>query len=124
MIHQAALIKGIEGIELVGSWDITESNVSEMKKLLADEGLGCVSIIPDLFSQKRWGLGSFSAKSAAIRQQALEETRSVCPIAREMKCPLINLWLGEIRALIAKGDATASTRWMRQLLMGTSHAAA
>ena len=35
MIRQAALIKGIEGIELVGSWDITESNVSEMKKLLA-----------------------------------------------------------------------------------------
>jgi L-rhamnose isomerase len=76
-----------------------------MKKLLADEGLGCVSIIPNLFSQKRWGLGSFSAKSAAIRQQALEETRSVCRIAREMTCPLINLWLGEIRALIAKGDS-------------------
>jgi sugar phosphate isomerase/epimerase len=95
MIHQAALIEGIEGIELVGSWDITESNVAEMKKLLADEGLGCVSIIPDLFSQKRWGLGSFSAKSAAIRQQALEETRSVCRIAEEMRCPLINLWLGQ-----------------------------
>jgi xylose isomerase len=26
--------------------------------------------------------------------------------------------LGEIRALIAKGDATASNRWMRQLLLG------
>ena len=32
--------------------------------------------------------------------------------------------LGEIRALIAKGDATASTRWMRQLLLGTPCAAA
>jgi len=95
MVRQAAEIEGIEGIELVGSWDITESNVSEMKTLLSDEGLGCVSIIPDLFSQKRWGLGSFGAKSADIRQQALDETRSVCRIAQEMGCPLINLWLGQ-----------------------------
>ena len=130
----------------------------------------------------------------------MEGTRSVCRIAEEMTCPLINLWLGqdgydyplttdyreqravlmegirtvaeefpdqrnslrgwystdqkplsrrwaaavresvaflraveellteerlgEIRALIAKGNATASTRWMRQVLLGTSHAAA
>ncbi len=95
MVRQAAQIEGIEGIELVGSWDITESNVAEMKTLLTDEGLGCVSIIPDLFSQKRWGLGSFGAKNSDIRQQALDETRSVCRIAQEMGCPLINLWLGQ-----------------------------
>ena len=95
MVRQAAEIPGIEGIELVGSWDVTEKNVGEIKHLLADHKLACVSIIPDLFSQKRWGNGSLSAKDPEIRRQALEETRMVSRIAREIGCPLINLWLGQ-----------------------------
>jgi len=95
MIRQAAAIPGIKGIELVGSWDITEDNVEEVAGLLKENNLECVSIIPDLFSQKRWGNGSFSAKDANIRQQALDETRMVSRIARRLGCPLINLWLGQ-----------------------------
>lgn len=95
MIRQAAAIPGISGIELVGTWDITESNVDEMEASLKESGLTCVSIIPDLFSQKRWGNGSFSAKDPAIRRQALDETRSVARIAGRLGCPLINLWLGQ-----------------------------
>jgi sugar phosphate isomerase/epimerase len=95
MIRQAAAIPGIEGLELVGTWDITEKNVAEVKGWLSDSRLTCVSIIPDLFAQKRWGNGSWSAKDAGTRKQALEETRMVSRIAREMGCPLINLWLGQ-----------------------------
>jgi len=95
MIRQAASIPGIEGIELVGSWDITESNTREVAAMLEETGLKCVSIIPDLFSQKRWGNGSFSAKDSEIRRQAVEETRSASRIARQIGCPLINLWLGQ-----------------------------
>lgn len=95
MIRQAASIHGIEGIELVGTWDITETNASEIDSWLKDAGLACVSIIPDLFSQKRWGSGSLSAKSQQTRLAALEECRSVARIARQVRCPLINLWLGQ-----------------------------
>ncbi len=95
MIRQAAAIPGVEGIELVGTWDITEKNVGEVREWLRESGLACVSIIPDLFSQKRWGKGSLSAKDAEIRRQALEEIRSAGRIAREMGCPLLNLWLGQ-----------------------------
>jgi sugar phosphate isomerase/epimerase len=95
MIRQAASIPGIEGLELVGTWDITKKNVKTMKCLLDDHGLACVSIIPDLFSQKRWGSGSFASKDPAIRRQAIDETRIVCELAEEMGCDLINLWLGQ-----------------------------
>lgn len=95
MIKQAAAIPGIEGIELVGTWDVTEQNFREVKAMLDDHGLACVSIIPDLFSQKRWGRGSFSSRDLAIRQQAMDESRSVCRIAEALGCPLINLWLGQ-----------------------------
>lgn len=95
MLRAAATIPGITGVELVGTWDIREDNMAEIKNSLHEDNLSCVSIIPDLFSQKRWGLGSFSAKDAAIRQQALEETRSAARIARYLGCPLVNLWLGQ-----------------------------
>lgn len=95
MLHDAAGIPGIEGVELVGTWDIREDNMADVKEWLAKEKLDCVSIIPDLFSQKRWGLGSFSAKDATIRQQAVDETRAAASIARYLGCPLVNLWLGQ-----------------------------
>lgn len=95
MIRQAAAIPGVKGIELVGTWDITEQNADEVAGWLKEEDLACVSIIPDLFSQKRWGNGSFSAKDPAIRKQAAEETRAVCRIARRLGCPVIDLWLGQ-----------------------------
>lgn len=95
LIRQAAAIPGIQGVELVGTWDITEQNAREVKTWLDDAGLACVSIIPDLFSQKRWGRGSLAAKDSTIRRQALDETLSVARIARQLGCPLVNLWLGQ-----------------------------
>ncbi|MDI4644485.1 sugar phosphate isomerase/epimerase family protein [Cohnella hashimotonis] len=95
MLRQAAEIDGIQGVELVGSWDITDSTVEEVGDLLDKNNLQCVSIIPDLFAQKRWGGGSFAAKSASVREQALEETMKMAELARKLKCPLINVWPGQ-----------------------------
>jgi len=53
MLKRAAKIPHVTGIELVGTWDIRPDNVREMKKLLSELGLECVSIIPDLFADKR-----------------------------------------------------------------------
>jgi sugar phosphate isomerase/epimerase len=95
LIRQAARIPEVEGVELVGSWDITEGNASEIKEWLDAEKLTCVSLIPDLFSQKKWGLGSFSAKSLETRRDALEATRSLSRVAVNIGCPLITLWFGQ-----------------------------
>lgn len=95
MVRQAAAIPGISGLELVGTWDVTRDNVRDMKRMLDDHGLKCVSVIPDLFSQQRWGRGSFSSKSLAIRRQAIEETVILSELAGELGCGLVNLWLGQ-----------------------------
>ncbi|OAM87291.1 sugar phosphate isomerase/epimerase [Termitidicoccus mucosus] len=95
MIRQAATIDGVQGLELVGSWDITRKNVKEVQALLVGNGLECVSIIPDFFSHKQWGSGSFCAKDPTIRRLSLEEARTAARIAREMSCPLVNFWLGQ-----------------------------
>jgi xylose isomerase len=95
MIRQAAAIPGVTGVELVGTWDITRENVDQMGSLLTKHGLACASIIPDHFSQKRWGRGAFTSKDPSIRAQALEETFIAAELARKLGCTLINLWPGQ-----------------------------
>jgi xylose isomerase len=95
MIRQASEIAGVTGVELVGTWDVTPRNVDEIGGLLEKHRLACASIIPDHFSQKRWGRGAFTAKDPAIRAQALEETLAAAEMARKLRCTLINLWPGQ-----------------------------
>jgi xylose isomerase len=95
MIRQAAAISGVKAVELVGTWDITPENVDAVGDLLSKYELACSSIIPDHFSQKRWGKGAFTSKDPVIREQALAETLSAADMARKLRCPLINLWPGQ-----------------------------
>lgn len=95
MLKQAAKIPYVKGIELVGTWDIRPDNVSDMKKGLNDLGLECVSIIPDLFANNLYWKGSYSSKDPEVRQNALDYTRSMCDIARELGCKIINIWPGQ-----------------------------
>jgi xylose isomerase len=95
MLQRAAAIEGVEGVELVGTWDVTVDNVEEVGGLLAKYNLKCASIIPDHFAQKRWGNGAFSAKDPAIRAQAVEETAKMAEAALALGCDLISLCPGQ-----------------------------
>ncbi len=95
MLKAAASIPQLQGVELVGTWDISPGNVSEMRAALADFGLECVSIIPDLFSNPVYWKGAFSSREPSVRRQAIEYTKEVCDMARELGCRLINIWPGQ-----------------------------
>jgi xylose isomerase len=124
MIKLAASIPGIQGLELVGGWDVTTQNYAEIKSLMQASGLACVSIIPDLFSRQIWGQGSFCSRDAKIRQEAVDETNRAAEIATSYGCPLLNLWLGQDgydyplqgdfgrqRAWMVEGIRAAAARW-------------
>jgi len=95
MLKRAAQIPHVSGIELVGTWDIRPDNVREIQTALKDCGLQCVSIIPDLFANRLFWKGSYSSKNAKIRREAIQYTTKMCDIARELNCPLMNLWPGQ-----------------------------
>lgn len=95
MLRQAAAIPHVTGTELVGTWDIRPDNATVMKRALREAGLTCVSIIPDLFADKRYWKGSYSSSDASVRRDAIEYTRTMCRIAREMDCRIINIWPGQ-----------------------------
>lgn len=95
MLKSAAQIPYVQGIELVGTWDISPDNAKEMKKALQDLNLKCVSIIPDLFANSKYWKGSYSSKEKSIRQHAIDYSKQMCDIARELGCKIINIWPGQ-----------------------------
>jgi len=88
-------IPHIEGIELVGTWDIRPDNVKEMKKKLGQYDFKCASIIPDTFTDPLFARGSITSISSSTRKKALDYLRQMCDIARLIECPTMNLWLGQ-----------------------------
>jgi xylose isomerase len=88
-------IPHIEGIELVGTWDIRPDNVKDMKKRLADYGIACASIIPDTFTNKEYGKGSITSSDTKIRKKAIDYLREMSEIALEIDCKIVNLWLAQ-----------------------------
>ncbi|HRU63656.1 MAG TPA: sugar phosphate isomerase/epimerase family protein [Paludibacteraceae bacterium] len=95
MLAQAVQIPHVEGIELVGTWDIRPDNVKDMKKRMEDYSKTCVSIIPDLFTSKEYGKGTLSNTDPGIRQKSLDYLRQMSEIAQEMNCGIINLWMAQ-----------------------------
>ena len=119
MLRQAAEIDGVTGIELVGTWDVTEETTDQIGEMLEQHGLKCVSIIPDLFSQKRWGNGSYAAKDPAIREQAIEETAKAANIARKLGCPMLNIWPGQDGYDYSlQADFRTERRWFQDAVAG------
>ena len=85
----------IEGIELVGNWDIRPDNVKEMKKRFSDYGISCASIIPDTFTDPEFAKGSITNINPVIRKKALDYLRQMCDVSMEIDCKIMNLWLGQ-----------------------------
>jgi xylose isomerase len=121
MIRQAASIEGVKGIELVGSWDIDRENAGEMKKALRKTGLECVSIIPDLFAQKRWGKGALASADKEIRKAAVAEIKSMVDVAVALHCGLLNVWPGQDGYDYAlSADYVQERKWLAESLYEAS----
>lgn len=95
MLEKASKIPYVKGIELVGTWDISEDNACFMAKAFKDLGMECVSIIPDLFANPLYGKGAYTSKDPAIRRDAIDYTKRMCDAARLMNCKVIDIWPGQ-----------------------------
>ena len=86
---------GLSGVELVGTWHITDRNVAEIGRLLQDHSLSLVSIIPDHFATQVYGTGAFTAKDAHVRARAVADTKAMMDAAAELGCDLVSVWNGQ-----------------------------
>lgn len=105
----------IEGVELVGTWDIHKGNLNEMKTRFNNYGISCSSIIPDTFTDNAYAKGSITNTNLSVRQKALDYLREMSEIALEMDCKLLNLWLGQDGYdYLLTADYNQERDWLRE----------
>jgi len=76
MLGAAKKVPDLEGVELIGGWQLTDTNAHQVVKKVTDSGLKVSMIIPELWSSAKWGQGSFAANDQKIIEEGLKLFKS------------------------------------------------
>jgi xylose isomerase len=95
MLDLAQQVTGLDGLELVGNWHVNDQNIRGVAQMFKDRGLKICMLVPDLWTQAKWGRGSLAAPDAKTRQEAVDEIKKVMDWAAELGCPYIDVWPGQ-----------------------------
>lgn len=95
MLDLACQVKGLDGLELVGNWHVNDDNIHNVAKMFKDRGLKICMLVPDLWTQAKWGKGSLAAPDPKTRQAAIDEIKKVMDWATELNCPYVDVWPGQ-----------------------------
>ena len=88
-------VPDITGVELVGNWHINDDNFVEVTDMLKDCGLGVCMVVPDLWTQGKWGSGTFTSKDEKIRREAIAEVKKCMDWAASVNCDKVDVWFGQ-----------------------------
>ena len=94
-LKQIAQVEGLDGVELCYNPQGDESDALALKQLLEENQLAVPVVNAPLAAEKRWQLGTFSAKDEQIRQKAIEVTQQTVDFAEGVGAGIVNLWLGQ-----------------------------
>ena len=95
MLDLATQVEGLDGLELVGNWHVSDDNIGQVPAMLADRGFRICMLTPDLWTQAKWGRGSLAAPDAKTRQAAVDEVKKVMDWGAELDCPYVDVWPGQ-----------------------------
>ena len=95
MLDLALKVEGLDGLELVGNWHVNDENIKDVAKKFSERKLAISMLVPDLWTQAKWGKGSLAAPNAATRSAAKDEVKKVMDWAAELDCPYIDVWPGQ-----------------------------
>jgi sugar phosphate isomerase/epimerase len=95
MLDLAKTVKGLDGLELVGNWHVNDSNIREVARMFDDRGLKISMLVPDLWTQAKWGKGSIAAPDAKTRRAGIDEIKKVMDWAAALDCKHIDVWPGQ-----------------------------
>jgi xylose isomerase len=114
-LEMAKRVEGLDGVELVGNWHVNDDNIKEVTQMFKDYGLKIPMLVPDLWTQAKWGKGSLAAHDPKTRQAAIDETKKVIDWAAAANCPFIDVWPGQDGYdYCFQADYIESWKWMRE----------
>jgi len=118
MLDRSTQVPGLDGLELVGNWHVNDDNVRTVNKMLSDRGKKISMLVPDLWTQAKWGRGSLAAPDAKTRRAGIDEVKKVMDWAVELGCPFVDVWLGQDGFDYPfQADYTAVYPWIREALV-------
>ena len=95
VFERVTKVPDITGVELVGNWHVNDDNFTEVTGLLKDLGLGVCMVVPDLWTQGKWGSGTFTAKDEKTRRESIDEVKKSMDWAADLNCKYVDVWLGQ-----------------------------
>jgi xylose isomerase len=114
MLDLATTVQGLDGLELVGNWHVNDENIRDVARMFQDRGLKICMLVPDLWTQAKWGRGSLAAPDAQTRQAAVDEVRKVMDWAAELGCPYVDVWPGQDGYdYCFQADYVEAWKWLR-----------
>ena len=118
MLDLAKTVEGLDGLELVGNWHVNDQNIRQVAQMFRDRGLKICMLVPDLWTQAKWGRGSLAAPDAPTRRAAVAEVKKVLDWAAELGCPYIDVWPGQDGYDYAfQADYVEAWKWLRDSLV-------
>lgn len=95
MFKRYSELEGVDGVELVGDWQVCDDNLETVQRYVKDLRISVVGIIPNHFGSAIWGKGAFTSPELAVRKKAVEETVKTANWARALDCPTVGIWNGQ-----------------------------
>lgn len=117
MLDLAKQVEGLDGLELVGNWHVNDQNVHQVAGQFKARGLKICMLVPDLWTQAKWGRGSIAAPDQATRRAGVAEIKKVMDWAAELGCPVIDVWPGQDGFdYCFQADYLEADKWIRDAL--------
>jgi len=115
MLDLATTVDGLDGLELVGNWHVNDENIRDVAGMFKDRGLKICMLVPDLWTQAKWGRGSIAAPDASTRQAGVDEVKKVMDWAAELGCPCVDVWPGQDGFdYCFQTDYVEAWKWLRE----------
>jgi len=115
MLDLSLQVPGLDGLELVGNWHVNDANIRDVARMFADRGLQIPMLVPDLWTQAKWGRGSLAAPDGKTRQAAVDEVKKVLDWAAELGCPYVDVWPGQDGFDYSfQADYPEAWKWLRE----------
>lgn len=95
MLDLATQVEDLDGLEIVGNWHVNDDNIDQVKKLFADRNLEICMVVPDLWTQAKWGKGSLASADPGVRKAAVAEVKKSMDWAAGVGCAYVDVWLGQ-----------------------------
>lgn len=95
MLDLATQVEELDGLEIVGNWHVNDDNIDYVKKLFADRKMRICMVVPDLWTQAKWGKGSLASADANVRNEAVAEVKKSMDWAAGVGCGYVDVWPGQ-----------------------------